>query len=119
MGIFNSVCETIKRYGSTVTILDKGGKSTKTKAFVEPLRYKNKIYIGGQYHLLGLSENEKYLYIGLPENTLTANSSVIETHGRKYIVKRRETYYVTDSPVYVWAILAPFSQALEDDYESD
>ena len=118
MGILSAVGDTIKRYGSNVNILENG-ESTSAKAFIEPLRYKNKVYVGGQYHIVGIKRSEKYLYIGSPENMLRENLSVIEMNGSKYIVKRCELYYVKDFPVYVWAILQPYGSALEDDYESD
>ena len=118
MGIISAVSGTIKRYGCRVDIL-AADKRISTRAFIEPLRYKNKVYVGGQYRRLGLARSEKYLYIGLPENTLAENTSVIEMNNIKYIVKRCETYYVHDRPVYVWAILLPYGGVLEDDYESD
>lgn len=118
MSIFSSIKETIKRYGNDVIIVD-GDKKTKAKAFVEPLRYKNRVYVGGKYRLLGLDRDEKYLYVGCAENSLKEQCSVIEMQDSKYIVKRCETYYVKDYPIYVWAILAPYGDDLEDDYESD
>ena len=118
MGILSAVGDTIKRYGSNVNILENG-ESTLARAVIEPLRYKNRVYVGGQYHIVGIKRTEKYLYIGPPEYTLTENLSVIEMNGSKYIVKRCELYYVKDFPVYVWAILQPYGSALEDDYESD
>ncbi len=118
MSIIAAVGETIKRYGCSVKLVT-GEKTVNTKAFVEPLRYKNKVYVGGQYHRLGFKRSEKYLYIGSPEFKLSENLTVIEMNGQKYIVKRCETYYADDRSVYVWAILLPYGTALEDDYESD
>lgn len=118
MSIISAVGETIKRYGCRVCIKSKGNEA-ETSAFIEPLRYKNKVYVGGKYHFLGCDRIEKYLYIGPPEALLEENSSVIEMQNKKYIVKRCEIYYVHDRPVYVWAILLPYGKALEDDYESN
>ncbi len=118
MGIFNSVSDTINRYGCSVKIRTSGAECN-TKAFIEPLRYKNKVYVGGEYRLLGFDRTEKYLYIGLPENVLAENSSVIEMQNSKYIVKRCEVYYLKDYPIYMWAILGTCGDDLEDDYESD
>lgn len=118
MSIFSSIKETIKRYGNSVTIVE-GDKKHNVTAFVEPLRYKNRVYVGGKYRLLGKDRDEKYLYIGYAENPLTEQYSVIEMQNSKYIVKRCETYYVKDYPIYVWAILTPYGDDLEDDYESD
>lgn len=118
MSIINSIAETINRYGNSVKIINKS-KAVESKAFIQPLRYKNRVYIGGQYHRLGMRNTEKYLYIGLAENLLENNISVIEMGNNKYIVRRCETYYLKDCPIYVWAILLPYGERLEDDYESN
>lgn len=118
MGIIAAVGETIKRYGSKISVISDGS-TVNSSAFIEPLRYKNKVYVGGQYHHLGLHRNEKYLCIGPPDLTLEENKSVIQMQNKKYIVKRCEIYYVNDRAVYVWAILLQYGEALEDDYESD
>lgn len=118
MGIISSISETIERYGGIVNI-ETNGKRLSSKGFVEPLRYKNKIYIGGEYHRLGFRRTEKYLFVGPSDVDLCENESVIETQGNKYIVKRCEKYFVKDIPIYMWAILVPFGSGLEDDYESN
>lgn len=118
MGIFSSISGTINRYGNSVKIFD-GTNYVNAKAFVQPLRYKNRVYIGGKYHRLGFNKLEKYLYIGSVDNSLVEDVSVIEMGLNKYIVKRCETYYVKDYPIYVWAILLPYGERLEDDYESN
>lgn len=116
MSLLGCVDREIGRYGSRVTIR-QNGEEISTRAFVEPLRYRNKIYIGGEYRTLGMLRREKYLYIGKPAHRLTENSSVIESQGVQYIVKRCETYYVRDTPVYEWAILTPCGEEREDEYD--
>ncbi len=118
MSIYKMVSDTIKRYGGSVNIV-QDGKIIKSCAFVELLRLKNRIYVGNRRRELGFDRTEKYLYIGLPENPLVENSTVIETAERKYIVNRCEIYYVNDIPVYMWAVLKACGDDLEDDYESD
>ncbi|HCA04680.1 MAG TPA: hypothetical protein DEO32_02150 [Ruminococcaceae bacterium] len=118
MSIFNSVGETIKKYGSRVTI-EQNGDKVSTNAFVEPLRYRSRLYIGGQKRVLGRSMKRSYLYIGNPGYRLVENKSVIETQSGRYIVKRSETYYVKSFPVYEWAILFPYGERAEDDYDSN
>ena len=118
MSLLSCVDREIGRFGSGVTITH-AGSCIKTRAFLEPLRYRNRIYIGGEYHPLGYLRKEKYLYVGKASHPLVENESVIETHGNKYIVKRCETYYVKDTPVYEWAILVPYGEELEDDYGPD
>lgn len=118
MNLLGAVGAAIEKYGASVRI-DTNGALTEGKAFVEPLRYRNRIYIGGQYHLAGMDRKEKYLYIGTVKNALTEDQTVVEANGAKYIVKRSELYYAGDVPVYVWAILQLCGEALEDEYEAD
>ena len=105
--------------GRCIMTINQGGSEINTRAFLEPLRYRNKIYIGGEYRKLGFLKREKYLYVGKSDHRLVENESVIETHGNKYIVKRCETYFVKDTPVYEWAILVPYGEEREDEYDSD
>lgn len=118
MSVMNAIESSIKKFGGSVTI-SNGSESVSSRAFIEPLRYRNKIYVGGELHTLGSLRREKYLFIGTPDSRLSENRTVIEFKGSKYIVKRREVYYVGDSPVYVWAILSEYGERTEDDYESD
>ena len=116
MCMLSCVDKEITRYGSHVTITTDG-VTVSSRAFVEPLRYRNKIYIGGEYRPLGMLRREKYLYVGRSTDKLRENSSVIESQGSKYIVKRCETYYVHDTPVYEWAILVACGDERDDDYD--
>ena len=118
MSILNCVDREIGRYGSQITIAQQGTEIS-TRAFVEPLRYRNKIYIGGEYHHLGALSREKYLYVGKTAHRLIPNKSVIKAQGKQYIVKRCETYFVKDAPIYEWAILVPCGDRLEDSYDAD
>ena len=117
MSFLNCVNGEIGRYGSRVTITRQGA-TVESRAFVEPLRYRNKIYIGGEYHQLGGLRREKYLYVGKPDHRLIENETVIQTQDSQYIVKRCETYFVQDTPVYEWAILVPYGDRQEDDYDA-
>ena len=118
MSLISAVAGSIARLGGEMAIT-AGDSCQNARAIVEPLRYRNRIYIGGEMHPLGQASREKYLFIGTPDISLQQNRSVIESVGGKYIVKRCETYYVQDRPVYVWAIMVPFGARREDDYDSD
>ncbi|MBR1483341.1 MAG: hypothetical protein IJ598_10290 [Ruminococcus sp.] len=118
MSLMGAVSHSISRFGGDVKVTS-GGAVQNTRAIVEPIRYKNRIYIGGQQRSLGTLRREKFLYIGKPEVSLRENASVIESAGGKYIVKRCETYFVQDRAVYVWAILVPFGARREDEYDDD
>lgn len=118
MSIFNSVREIIRVYGSCVTV-HKDGEKISARAFVQPIRYTSKYYVGGKYHRAGLAGTDRYLYIGSPDIALSLSGTVIQTESGKYIVKRSEIYRVGGNKVYTWAILAPYGSTLEDEYESD
>lgn len=118
MSVYRVIGSEIRRYGSRVTVTT-GGKTAVRRAFIQPLRYRNRVYIGGDCRDIGDVRREKYLFVGTADCELTEGRTVIESAGGKYIVKRRETYLVGDEPVYVWAILVPFGEAWEDDYDAD
>ena len=99
MSLISAVAGSIARLGGEVAITDDSRRS--------------------EMHQLGQASREKYLFIGTPDISLQQNRSVIESVGGKYIVKRCETYFVRDKAVYVWAILAPFGDSREDEYEPD
>ena len=106
MNIMPSVIKSIQTYGEDVTVINDDNKVS-TRAFVEPLRYRNKIYIGGEYRTLGMKHSEKYLYVGVPDVTLVENKTIIKRKDNEYLVKRVERYYVKEQIAYTWAILIP------------
>lgn len=118
MGVYQIIGSEIRRHGSHVTVTTDGA-AINARAFVQPLRYRNRIYIGGEYRDIGKIRREKYLYVGTADCALTEDRSVIDFAGGQYIVKRCETYYWGDEPVYVWAILVPYGAPREDEYDAD
>ena len=117
MSLISAVAGSIARLGGEVAITDDSRRSA--RAIVEPLRYRNRIYIGGEMHHLGQVSREKYLYVGKTTHRLIPNESVIKAQGKQYIVKRCETYFVKDAPIYEWAILVPCGDRLEDSYDAE
>ena len=106
MNIMPSVIKSIQTYREDVTVINDDNKVS-TRAFVEPLRYRNKIYIGGEYRTLGMKHSEKYLYVGVPDVTLVENKTIVKRKDNEYLVKRVEKYYVKEQVAYTWAILIP------------
>lgn len=80
------------------------------KAFLQPLRYKNKMYLQGAYTGIGLSAQGYYLYIGPPEYDLNLAKSdgFITADNKKYQIDRCEYVYRGSSPWYVWAVLRSY-----------
>ena len=54
----------LKRYGRSVYITSEKLNSEIFNALVQPLRYKNKMYVAGTNTEIGLAEENYYLYIG-------------------------------------------------------
>lgn len=101
-----SVIKSIQIYGEDIAVINDDNKVS-TRAFIEPLHYRNKIYVGGEYRNLGMEYSEKYLYVGIPDIPLIENKTIIERKDKKYLVKRVERYYVGEQIAYIWAILIP------------
>ena len=106
MNVMPSVIKSIQTYGEDITVINDDDMVS-TRAFIEPLRYRNVIYVGGEYRNLGMKHSEKYLYVGIPDIPLVENKTIIERKDKKYLVKRVERYYVKEQVAYTWAILIP------------
>ena len=102
MSTVSAINSSIEKYGVDV-VISTDDKIVNTKAFIEPLRYKQRIYVGGSYHRVG--KTEKYIYIGHPLHPLVEDVTIIKQQSERYLVKHCEVYTVGDSPMYIWAII--------------
>ncbi|MDR2524805.1 MAG: hypothetical protein LBC83_01210 [Oscillospiraceae bacterium] len=102
------VAEILRRYGRTAALcLPDGWRSPAFGAFIQPLRYKNKMYLGGVNTRIGFNSEGYYLYLGPPEHDLNqlGRAATIECGSESYTVDRAETVYCGDTPSHVWAII--------------
>lgn len=100
----------INKFGRTVTVIPGEGEEILTKAFIQPLRYKDATNMGDRFMDVGYSSGRNYLYIG-DKNTrldLLPFDTKIETQNETYVAKRAQAVYLGESVVYVWAILQVF-----------
>ena len=100
----------MKLYGRQVKLTTADGwESAPFYAFIQPLRYKNKMYLGGVNTPIGFNSEGYYLYIGPPEHDVTAlieDDPLVECDSQKYIVDRAEKVYKKNGEVfYIWAII--------------
>lgn len=99
----------LNTYGNSVYISGADGwKSPLFKAFLQPLRYKNKLYQQGSFTPLGINKNNVYLYIGPGTHDLTKLDSTYRLHdseNKKYIIDRAEKITVSNSVIYIWAVV--------------
>lgn len=87
---------------------ESGWKSEIYHCFIQPLRYKNKMYLDGVNTPIGYNSQGHYLYIGPANHDLsgiTDSSTWILADGVKYKVDRSEKVYFGSRVLYVWAII--------------
>ena len=98
----------IDSYGRTASFHSKNGKKlADMKAFVSPLRYKNKMYLYGVNTEIGYNSQGHYLYIGPPDHDVSRldKEQWIEADFKKFTVDRSEKVYFKNEVVYIWAII--------------
>ncbi len=97
-----------EKWGRPVEFNSKTGETlAQTRAFISPLRYKNKMYLYGVNTEIGYNSQGHYLYIGPPEPDLTAASDgeYISCMGEKYRIDRAEKVYRAGKVFYIWAVV--------------
>ncbi len=93
--------------GREVELCSPEGVKEKFKALIQPLRYKNKMYLDGVYTEIGFNSQGHYLYIGPPEIdlTLAADSEFLCADSISYQIDRAEKVYKGGKVFYIWAII--------------
>ncbi len=98
-----------KKFGREILLTkDDGWNSEIFHGFIQPLRYKNKMYLDGVYTVIGFDNQGKYLYIGPANHDLTAFDSAtgcILCDNVKYTIDRAEKVFCGKEPLYIWAII--------------
>lgn len=116
MKMQNSVSFMINRYGESISIKD-GNSVKKAKAIIQPLMYKNKMYLNGTAIAAGDFDGGHYQMIAPAETSFGDYKNVrIETKNFTYILKRVEVIRAADTDLYIWAVLTPYYPQGEDDY---
>ena len=120
MNIVRAIASAIKRFGNSVTVKN-GEKSARLRCFIEPLRYKNKMYLNGVMLEPGYFDGGHYLFISSDSSVFDGgyDKSVISMGDDSFIIKRLERYRAFDKVLYIWAVLTPYIGMTEDDYDSD
>lgn len=99
----------MQKYGTSVSLGNNvGWVSHVYNAFIQPLRYKNKLYLAGDVTPIGRNTNDVYLYIGPKEHNLThLNSSyrLYDANNNAYLIDRAEKVLFKNEVIYIWAII--------------
>lgn len=115
MSILRCVRRELARYGETIMITDSDGQRT-VRGILEPLLYKNKMYIGGKHVPTGLFDRGHYLLICPPEARIpTCGSVFFECKSGRYMLKRSEVVKVFAKPLYTWAVLCPYKEDIKEE----
>lgn len=97
------------KMGVTLTV-KKGSSTISTfNAFLQPLRYKNKIYLRGVATELGYDSLKKYLLLSPADVDLSdVDGTTISLYfGNIHLsIDHTETVYLGDSPYYNWTIVS-------------
>lgn len=97
-----------EKYGQEIVL--KGSDEWSSPVFggfIQPLRYKNKMYLNGVNTVIGFNSQGHYLYIGPPNHDLSqlTDEQWVEADGKKFTVDRCEKVYFKNEVVYIWAII--------------
>lgn len=103
------------KFGNTVRIF-RGGRAKVSKAFVQPLRRRHRLYINDRYVPAGYFDNRYLLYIG-PGSLPLEDGMRVECGDTVYTVVTSEIFAAHDENIYVWAILMPVSKCEEGYYD--
>ncbi len=103
------ISNAISKYGNSVYLSGNDGWKTEVfKAFLQPLRYKTKMYMEGDHTPIGINKNDVYLYIGPASHDLTKLDISHRIHDKDenlYMIDRAEKIIVNDKIVYIWAVV--------------
>lgn len=105
------------RFGESFTVLLPNGENVRTRGFIQPLRYKNRMYVGGKQIPDGYRDGGNFTMTCPPVADFTQRGVRIRRkNGLEYTVKRADDVVFEDSVLYVWAVLTPFVKKKEDFY---
>lgn len=102
---FNKV---IDHVGRTVSLhTPDGWSSPPFRAVIQPLRYKNKMYLEGERTAIGHNHQGYYVYIGPSSHDITAlgPNATVKSAGEEYVIDRAEKCWRGDSVTHIWAII--------------
>lgn len=98
----------MNRYGRTASSVDGcGNKIAEKKCFIQPLRYKNKMYIEGTPTEIGINDSGYYLFLGPPSMEIdkVGNNGYITDGKKKYHIERWENVWFGEEIFFIWAVL--------------
>ncbi len=86
-------------------ILVQDGVGTDIKAVLQPMRYKNKMYLDSQYTKLGIVDESSFLMLAPAGLDINEHYDFLVDDANQYSFVKVEQIYCLDTPAYTWAIL--------------
>ena len=94
----------LARVGQEVTLTETGAETISVRAFLQPILEKQPQL---EPSPLGARREERWLYLGPPEQALTAGETAVLWDGRGFTVETARQVWVGNSPSHWWAVLRP------------
>ena len=98
----------LARYGRPASLFDGNGNLLcESKCLIQPLRYKNKLYLEGIPTDIGINEAGCYLFLAPPEFDPGAagRTGYISDGTNNYHIDRSEKIYFRSNVYFIWAII--------------
>lgn len=94
-------------YGEPVTIRRGQDEPVRSLALIQPLTYKNKVFLDGAYTEIGYADRSRYTYIGKAEQPFCElyEDVFIDAEHTTFLVVKSHTVRVGGVPLYVQAVL--------------
>ena len=108
MSVTATLKKYVEKYGTTVSLSSDGKVfGTPYRAFSQPLRYKNKMYLMGVRSKLGWIDQSHYLYIGPAEKDVASLTSAarIRSQNENFYIVKAENVHLGDNIFYNWAVI--------------
>lgn len=108
MSVTATLKKYVDKYGTTVSLSSDGKVfGTPYRAFIQPLRYKNKMYLMGVRSKLGWIDQSHYLYIGPAEKDVASLTSAarIRSQNENFYIVKAENVRLGDDIFYNWAVI--------------
>lgn len=103
----NFIAKYIDRFGRKM-ILENENDRTEFQGFLQPLRYKNKMYLSGTLTEIGYDTLRKFVLIcpsDIDITTVDGINVLLRFENDDYCVDHCEKVYFKNTPLYYWAIV--------------
>ena len=104
MTVYQCIARLLAKHGRNLTLRSVSGP---VRCFLQPMRYKNKMYLDSQYTKVGVVDESCFLYLGPPQYSLSEGAQTVlwDEGGNGYTCVKREIVRFGRQAAYCWAIL--------------